>query len=89
VPEENTAAFTDQTNHTIYFTPHYFNPNLAKNDHYGSIIHEVSHMNDVASTQDYAYGGLGSHNLGKTDPNHAVQNADGYKRFWGDRQSVP
>lgn len=81
VPDPNTSAFTDRTNHTIYFTPHYFDPNAAKWSHYGTIIHEVSHLNEVAATQDLAYGGTKSGVLARNDPNGAVQNADSYRLY--------
>ena len=47
----------------------------------GTIVHEVSHFFDVASTGDYAYGHLMAQDLAISNPEYAVINADSYEYF--------
>ena len=47
----------------------------------GTIIHEMSHFNVVAGTDDIVYGQTGAKNLAANDPNSAVNNADSHEYF--------
>ena len=45
----------------------------------GTLIHETSHFNVVASTNDWVYGQAGAKNLAITDPAKAIDNADSHE----------
>jgi len=47
----------------------------------GTLIHELSHFNNIGSTQDYAYGTGAARNLASTNPDRARANADNYEYF--------
>lgn len=47
----------------------------------GVVIHEVSHFNAVAGTDDIAYGKDGAKNLARNNPEMATRNADNYAFF--------
>ncbi len=47
----------------------------------GTIIHEMSHFNVVAGTDDVVYGQTGAKNLAISDPNSAIKNADSHEYF--------
>jgi peptidyl-Lys metalloendopeptidase len=47
----------------------------------GTLIHEVSHFNVVAGTDDWAYGQTAAASLAKKKPARAVDNADSHEYF--------
>jgi len=47
----------------------------------GTLIHETSHFNVVAGTDDHVYGQTGCRNLAKTNPSDAIDNADSHEYF--------
>jgi peptidyl-Lys metalloendopeptidase len=47
----------------------------------GTLIHEMSHFNVVAGTDDHVYGQSGAKSLAISDPNAAVDNADSHEYF--------
>ena len=47
----------------------------------GTIIHETSHFNIVAGTDDIVYGQSGAKSLAISNPNQAIQNADSHEYF--------
>ncbi len=47
----------------------------------GTLIHEMSHFNIVAGTDDHVYGQPGANNLANTNPTQAVDNADNHEYF--------
>jgi peptidyl-Lys metalloendopeptidase len=47
----------------------------------GTLIHEMSHFNVVAGTNDWVYGQSGAKNLAITNPTNAVDNADNHEYF--------
>jgi len=47
----------------------------------GTLIHEMSHFNAVASTDDWVYGQAGAKNLALTNPTNAIDNADNHEYF--------
>jgi len=55
----------------------------------GTLIHEMSHFNVVASTDDYVYGQSGARSLAITDPDKAVDNADNHEYFAENTPALP
>lgn len=55
----------------------------------GTIVHEVSHFNVVAGTDDVTYGQASCRNLADTSPNQAVRNADSHEYFAENSPSLP
>lgn len=55
----------------------------------GTLIHEMSHFNAVASTNDYVYGQSGAKSLAISDPNKAVNNADNHEYFAENTPALP
>lgn len=47
----------------------------------GTLIHEMSHFNVVAGTDDWAYGQTNAKNLAISNPTNAVDNADSHEYF--------
>jgi len=47
----------------------------------GTIIHELSHFDVVAGTDDWVYGQSGAKSLAISDPNKALNNADSHEYF--------
>jgi peptidyl-Lys metalloendopeptidase len=47
----------------------------------GTLIHEMSHFNAVAGTDDHVYGQSGAKNLAATNPANALDNADNHEYF--------
>jgi peptidyl-Lys metalloendopeptidase len=47
----------------------------------GTLIHEMSHFNIVASTDDWVYGQSGARSLAISDPAKAIDNADSHEYF--------
>jgi peptidyl-Lys metalloendopeptidase len=56
-------------------------PNTGTDSKAGTLIHEMSHFNVVAGTDDWAYGQTAARNLASSDPNKAVDNADNHEYF--------
>ena len=55
----------------------------------GTLIHEMSHFNVVAGTDDFAYGQTAARNLAISNPNNAVQNADNHEYFAENTPPLP
>jgi len=47
----------------------------------GTLVHEMSHFNVVAGTDDVVYGQTGAKNLALSDPAKAITNADSHEYF--------
>lgn len=47
----------------------------------GTIIHEMSHFNSIAHTDDYVYGQEFAFNLAANNPAEAINNADNFEYF--------
>ena len=47
----------------------------------GTLIHETSHFNNVAGTDDHVYGQTAARNLASSDPDSALDNADNHEYF--------
>lgn len=56
-------------------------PLLGTDSKAGTLIHEMSHFNIVAGTDDHVYGQAGANNLANTNPTLAVDNADNHEYF--------
>ncbi|HEX8704273.1 MAG TPA: M35 family metallo-endopeptidase [Myxococcaceae bacterium] len=47
----------------------------------GTLIHEISHFDAVAGTDDWAYGQTNAKSLASSDPSKALNNADNHEYF--------
>ena len=47
----------------------------------GTLLHELSHFDVVAGTDDHVYGQTGAADLARTAPERAINNADSYEYF--------
>lgn len=56
-------------------------PATGTDSQFGTLIHEMSHFNVVAGTDDHVYGQAGAHNLATTNPADAIDNADSHEYF--------
>lgn len=81
----NTFAYvfpTDTATHTIYVCNQFWLASTTGTDSKaGTLVHEMSHFNDIGGTQDYVYGQTGAKNLAISNPNNAVANADNHEYF--------
>jgi peptidyl-Lys metalloendopeptidase len=55
----------------------------------GTLIHEMSHFNVIAGTQDYVYGQTAAANLAKKSPTKALNNADNHEYFAENNPTLP
>jgi len=68
--------------YTIYLCRVYWTaPPTGTDSKAGTLIHEMSHFNTVASTNDWVYGQASAKNLAINDPQKAVTNADNHEYF--------
>lgn len=68
--------------YTIYLCATFWKaPMTGTDSKAGTLIHEMSHFNVVAGTDDYVYGQAGAKNLAITNPNQAIGNADNHEYF--------
>ena len=56
-------------------------PNTGTDSRAGTLVHETSHFNVVAGTDDWAYGQSAAHSLANSNPARAVDNADNHEYF--------
>jgi peptidyl-Lys metalloendopeptidase len=56
-------------------------PNTGTDSKAGTLIHEMSHFNVVAGTDDHVYGQAGAKNLAISNPTNALDNADNHEYF--------
>ena len=47
----------------------------------GTLVHEMSHFNAVAATDDHAYGQSAAKSLATSNPTRALDNADNHEYF--------
>jgi peptidyl-Lys metalloendopeptidase len=59
----------------------YAAPQTGQDSKGGTIIHETSHFNVVAGTDDNAYGATACRSLAQSSPTRAVDNADSHEYF--------
>jgi len=79
----NTYAYVypSDTTHTVYVCGYFWRVptrNCVLDSQPGTLIHEMSHFNNVASTSDVTYGITNCENLARNNPNQAVRNADNF-----------
>ena len=55
----------------------------------GTLIHEMSHFDIVANTDDYAYGQTAARNLAINNPDNAIRNADNHEYFAENTPALP
>jgi peptidyl-Lys metalloendopeptidase len=66
----------------VYLCRAFWNANVLGTDsRAGTIIHELSHFNVVAGTDDIAYGQYGAKSLAHSSPTQALNNADNHEYF--------
>ena len=66
----------------IYLCRAFWNaPMTGTDSKAGTIVHEMSHFNVVAGTDDVTYGQSSCRNLANNDPNNAIRNADSHEYF--------
>ena len=63
--------------------------NTGTDSRAGTLIHEMSHFNVVASTDDWAYGQTAAASLAVTDPAKALDNADSHEYFAENTPGLP
>lgn len=61
-------------------------PATGRDSKAGTLVHEDSHFNVVASTSDYVYGETKALQLAKTQPKKAINNADNHEYFAEDQK---
>jgi len=76
-------VYPGDTTHTIYCCKAFWTaPNAGGFDtKAGTLIHELSHFNNIGGTKDYAYGTDAAKKLAINDPEQARANADNYEYF--------
>ncbi len=81
--EPNVVAFIRRIEpYRIHLCDIFWMLNMTDNESMaGSIIHETSHFNETASTDDHAYGRSDVQNLAQRSPSQAIDNADSYQYF--------
>lgn len=68
--------------YTIYVCKAFWTAPLTGTDSRGgTLLHELSHFDVVAATDDHVYGQQGAGELARTDPARAVNNADSHEYF--------
>lgn len=56
-------------------------PNAGTDSRAGTLVHEMSHFNAVAGTDDHVYGQSAAKSLALSDPDAALDNADSHEYF--------
>lgn len=79
----NTFAFVySDSPYEIFLCPAFWAAELTGTDsRAGTIIHELSHFTILGGTDDHQYGQSSAKQLGATDPNKAINNADSHEFF--------
>jgi len=82
----NTYAYVypSDSTHTVYVCAYFWrvpSRNCVLDSQPGTLIHEMSHFNNVGSTGDVTYGVTNCKNLAQSNPGQAVNNADNYCFF--------
>ncbi|SFC85041.1 M35 family metallo-endopeptidase [Massilia yuzhufengensis] len=68
--------------YTIYVCNAFWTAPLTGTDSRGgTLLHELSHFDIVAATDDHVYGQQGAAELARTDPARAINNADSHEYF--------
>jgi peptidyl-Lys metalloendopeptidase len=76
--------------YTIYVCSVFWQAPLSGTDSKGgTLIHEMSHFNVVAGTDDNAYGQSAAKSLALSDPTRALDNADSHEYFAENTPALP
>ena len=76
--------------YNIYLCGAFWNaPMTGTDSKAGTLIHEMSHFNVVAATDDLAYGQTAARNLAISNPDGAVRNADSHEYFAENTPPLP
>jgi len=76
--------------YVIYLCKAFWTAPLAGTDSQGgTLIHEMSHFDVVASTDDFVYGQTGARSLAITNPFNAIMNADNHEYFAENNPFLP
>ena len=76
--------------YTIYLCSVFWTaPATGTDSKAGTLIHETSHFNVVASTDDWAYGQSAAKSLAISDPVKAIDNADSHEYFAENTPTLP
>ncbi|MEP7136624.1 MAG: M35 family metallo-endopeptidase [Chloroflexota bacterium] len=76
--------------YTIYLCSVFWTaPATGTDSKAGTLIHETSHFNVVASTDDWAYGQTNAKSLAISDPVKAIDNADSHEYFAENTPALP
>lgn len=76
--------------YTIYLCNAFWSaPSTGTDSKAGTLVHEMSHFNIVAATDDWAYGQTAAKNLARTNTTRAVDNADNHEYFAENTPSLP
>jgi peptidyl-Lys metalloendopeptidase len=68
--------------YTIYVCKAFWTAPMTGTDSKGgTLVHEMSHFNIVAGTDDHVYGQAGAASLAISNPNNAIDNADSHEYF--------
>jgi len=76
-------VYPTDTSHTIYCCSAFWPAPVAGgwDTKAGTLIHELSHFDDICGTRDHAYGTTNCRNLARNNPAQAVNNADNYEYY--------
>lgn len=79
----STFAFVySNSPYEVFLCPGFWSADLIGTDsRAGTIIHELSHFTILGGTDDHQYGQSAAKQLGATDPNRAINNADSHEYF--------
>jgi peptidyl-Lys metalloendopeptidase len=76
--------------YTIYLCSVFWTaPDTGTDSKAGTLIHEMSHFNVVAGTDDYVYGQSGAKSLAISNPDNAADNADNHEYFAENTPALP
>lgn len=89
--KQNYYAYVYPTKpYTIYLCKVFWQAPLTGTDSQaGTLIHEMSHFDVVAGTDDFVYGQTAAKNLAITNPDNAVMNADNHEYFAENTPALP
>lgn len=82
-PNESAYAYVYPTKpYKIHLGQAFWNAPLTGTDSKaGTLVHETTHFNAVAATDDHVYGQPGCRNLAKSNTTNAIDNADSHEYF--------
>jgi len=76
--------------YNIYLCKYFWLAPLAGTDsRAGTLIHEMSHFDVVAGTDDFAYGQDAARDLADSDPDDAIRNADSHEYYAENTPPLP